>query len=188
MSMQLTPGFANPPVDAARAFRLVLEAMAHPARIVDLPPIEAPAPCSPAAAIVLLTLIDATTPLHLAGAHDCDAMRDWVRFHLGATLVGPQAAVFALGTWDALCPLDRFAQGSAEYPDRAASLIVEGQELRNDGARLTGPGIKAQARLALPDIAVLQANAAQFPRGLDFLFTSGVQLAALPRSTQIGDA
>lgn len=186
--MQLTTGFANPPIDAARAFRLVLDAMAHPARIVDLPAIEAPTPCSAAAAITLLTLVDATTPLHLAGAHDSDAIRDWVRFHLGAPLVGPQDAAFALGAWDALRPLGRFVQGSAEYPDRSATLIVETSSLRNDGPRLTGPGIETQTRLALPDVAALQANAAQFPRGLDFLFTSGAQLAALPRSTQIGGA
>lgn len=188
MSVQLTTGFADPPVDAARAFRLVLDAMAHPARIVDLPSVEAPAPCSAAAATALLTLVDATTPLHLAGAHDCAALRDWVRFHLGAPLVDPHDAVFALGTWDALCPLGRFQQGSADYPDRSASLIVECDKLRNDGTRLTGPGIKADAFLAVPDRAALQANAAQFPRGLDFLFTSGGQLAALPRSTQIGGA
>lgn len=184
--MQLTTGFANPPVDAARAFRLVLDAMAHPARMVHLPAIDAPEPCSPAAAIALLTLVDATTPLHLAGVHDSDAIREWVRFHLGAPLVGPQDAAFALGAWDALCPLGRFPQGSADYPDRSATLIVEGAELRNDGARLTGPGIHSTSFLALPDVAALQTNAAQFPRGLDFLFTSGVQLAALPRSTQIG--
>ncbi|WP_296644586.1 phosphonate C-P lyase system protein PhnH [Roseinatronobacter sp.] len=186
--MQLTTGFSNPPIDAARAFRLVLDAMAHPARIVDLPEIDAPAPCSPAAATVLLTLVDDTTPLHLAGAYDCDTVRDWVGFHLGAPLASPQDAAFALGTWDALGPLDRFAQGNAHYPDRSATLIVDSSELRNSGARLTGPGIKTEAFLALPDIAALQGNAAQFPRGVDFLFTSGAQLAALPRSTQIGGA
>lgn len=186
--MKLTTGFANPPVDAARAFRLVLDAMAHPARIIDLPAIDAPTPCSPAAAIALLTLVDATTPLHLAGAHDSEAIRDWVRFHLGAPLVDPQDAAFALGAWDALCPLGRFPQGSADYPDRSATLIVDGAELRNHGARLTGPGIKSETCLALPDTAALRANAGQFPRGLDFMFTSNVQLAALPRSTQIGGA
>lgn len=186
--MQLTTGFANPPIEAARAFRHVLDAMAHPGRIVDLALIDAPAPCSPAAATVLLTLVDGTTPLHLAGAHDCDAMRDWVRFHLGAPLVGPQAAAFALGGWDALGPLANYPQGSAEYPDRSATLIVECAALHNDGARLTGPGIRTEAFLNLPNITALQANAAQFPRGLDFLLTSGAQLAALPRSTQIGGA
>ncbi|MCC5962246.1 MAG: phosphonate C-P lyase system protein PhnH [Rhodobacteraceae bacterium] len=188
MSMQLTQGFADPAIDAARVFRIVLDAMSHPGRIVALPGIDAPAPCSPAAASVLLTLVDGTTPLHLAGAHDCDGMRDWVRFHLGAPLVGPQGAAFALGTWPALGPLSAYPQGSAEYPDRSATLIVDGAELRREGARLTGPGIAHEAFLTLPDVAALQANAAQFPRGLDILFTSGTQLAALPRSTRIGGA
>lgn len=186
MTAHLTPGFANPPIDAAHAFRQVLEALAHPGRIVSLAGLAAPAPCSAAAACVLLTLVDDTTPLHLAGAHDCAALRDWVRFHLGAPLVGPQQAAFAIGTWDALGPLSAYPQGSAEYPDRSATVIIEALALENAGARLTGPGIQDAAWLNLPDPAAFRANAALFSRGVDAIFTCGAQLAALPRSTQIG--
>ena len=187
MSVHLTAGFDDPARDGARAFRQVLDAMAHPGRIVALDGVVAPAPCSPAAAVVLLTLVDATTPLHLAGAHDCAALRDWVAFHTGAPLVDAAQASFALGRWDALGPLATYAQGSAEYPDRSATLIVEMHALQNDGARLTGPGIETQAFLSLPDMPALVENAARFPLGLDVLFTSGPRLAALPRSTKIGD-
>jgi alpha-D-ribose 1-methylphosphonate 5-triphosphate synthase subunit PhnH len=187
MNTDLTPGFANPPIEAAHAFRLVLEAAAHPGRRIALAGIDAPPPCSPAAATVLLTLVDGTTPLHLAGAHDCAALRAWVGFHLGAPLVGPQDAAFALGTWDALCPLTAYPQGSAEYPDRSATLIVDSTALEGVAMPLSGPGIKDKAWLNLPDPAALRSNAALFPRGVDFLFTFGAQLAALPRSTQIGD-
>ncbi|MGP9788859.1 phosphonate C-P lyase system protein PhnH [Roseinatronobacter sp. NSM] len=186
MSVHLTAGFNDPARDGARAFRQVLDAMAHPGRIVALDGVVAPVPCSPAAAVVLLTLADATTPLHLAGAHDCAGLREWVAFHLGAPLVGPADAAFALGTWDALGPLAAYPQGSAEYPDRSATLIVEMDALQNDGARLTGPGIETQAFLSLPDVPALAENAARFPLGLDVLFTSGARLAALPRSTKIG--
>ena len=186
MSVHLTAGFNDPARDGARAFRQVLDAMAHPGRIVTLGGLDVPAPCSPAAAIVLLTLADATTPLHLAGAYDCAALRDWVAFHLGAPLVGPAEAGFALGTWDALGPLAAYPQGSAEYPDRSATLIVEMDVLDNDGARLTGPGIETQAFLSLPDAGALADNAARFPLGLDLLLTCGQRLAALPRSTKIG--
>ncbi|MCC5960441.1 MAG: phosphonate C-P lyase system protein PhnH [Rhodobacteraceae bacterium] len=186
MSAHLTAGFIDPARDGARAFRQVLDAMAHPGRIVTLDGPQGPAPCSPAAASVLLTLADATTPLHLAGAHDAAALRDWVAFHLGAPLVGPADAVFALGTWDALGPLAAYPQGSAEYPDRSATLIVEMDALDTDGARLTGPGIETQAFLSLPDVGALADNAARFPLGLDVLFTCGPRLAALPRSTKIG--
>ncbi|TVP95149.1 MAG: phosphonate C-P lyase system protein PhnH [Roseinatronobacter sp.] len=186
MSAHLTEAFTNPAIDAAHVFRHVLDAMAHPGRIVEVTGIAAPAPCTPAAAAVLLTLVDDTTPLHLAGAHDCAPLRDWVRFHLGAPLADAADAAFALGTWQALGPLLAYPMGSAEYPDRSATLIVECAELQNTGARLTGPGIETEARLSLPEVAAFQANAACFPQGLDFLFTAGPQLAALPRSTKIG--
>ena len=185
MSKQLTAAFADPSRDAARAFRQVLDAMANPGRIVPVTHLEAPAPCSPAAAAILLTLVDHTTPLYLAGGHDCAALRDWVQFHLGARLVGPSDAAFALGTWEALGPLSTYRQGSAEYPDRSATLIVEMANLRNAGVKLTGPGIETEAWLSLPDLPALAANAACFPLGLDFLFTCDVRIAALPRSTRL---
>jgi len=185
MSMSLTAGFADPARDGARAFRQVLDAMAHPGRIVTLAGPSAPPPCSDAAATALLTLVDSTTPLHLAGAHDCAALRAWVAFHLGAPLCAPQDAAFALGSWPALGLLTAYPQGTPEYPDRSATLIVECPDLRNAGTRLTGPGIETEAWLSLPDVAALQANAAQFPLGCDLLFTSGQRLAALPRSTKL---
>lgn len=182
----LTPGFADPAIDAARAFRAILDAMSHPGRIVALDGPVPPAPCSQAAGTVLLTLVDATTPLHLAGKHDCPAMRDWVAFHLGAPLVGADAAAFALGTWGDLGPLERYSHGVPEYPDRAATLIVEMTSLANTGTRLTGPGIADHANLSLPDPDALRHNGARFPLGLDVLFTCGAHLAALPRSTKLG--
>lgn len=183
----LTPGFDHPATDAARVFRKLLDAMAHPGRITTLDGPAAPAPCSQAACVALLTLADATTPLHLAGAHDCQGLRDWVAFHLGAPLVGASEASFALGTWDALGPLAAYRHGTPEYPDRSATLIVEMPALSATGTRLTGPGIETIAHLTLPDPDALRANSARFPLGLDFLFTSGAQLAALPRTTKMGD-
>lgn len=185
MSAPLTAGFADSARDAARAFRQVLDAMARPGRIVTLDCVAAPSPCSGAAATVLLVLADATTPLHLAGAHDCAGLREWCAFHLGAPLCAPRDAAFALGTWQALGPLIAYSQGTPDYPDRSATLIVECADLRNKGARLTGPGIDGSAWLNLPDMAALQANAARFPLGCDLIFTCGSTLAALPRSTRI---
>ena len=119
----LTGGFGNAPVQSARAFRAALNALARPGRIEPLAGGVAPAPVSPAAATLLLTLCDAETPLHLAPGHDTEAVRAWIAFHIGAPLVGPDRAMFALGRWQALAPLDRFAIGTADYPDRSATLI-----------------------------------------------------------------
>jgi alpha-D-ribose 1-methylphosphonate 5-triphosphate synthase subunit PhnH len=182
----LTGGFARPGIEAARAFRVLLEAMARPGTIRQLAGAAPPPPLSPAAGAVLLTLCDAATPLFLAGAHDAPAVRRWIAFHTGAPVpADPGAAAFALGAWPALTPLDRFARGTPEYPDRSATLIVELERLAPEGARLTGPGIRTEARLNLPDPELLAANAAAFPLGLDFLFCAGDRVAALPRSTRV---
>lgn len=182
---RLTGGFADPAVQAAAVFRAVLQAMARPGRIETVRGAAPPAPCSAAAGAALLTLVDATTPLHLAGAHDCDAVRDWVRFHTGAPLVGRGDAAFALGTWDALAPLTGYPLGTPEYPDRSATLIVELPALSATGARLTGPGIRDTARLSLPYPAAFAANSARFPLGLDFILCAGDRLGAMPRTTRV---
>ena len=184
-SQSLAGGFSDPPVMAARAFRAAMEAMARPGTIHAIGGAEAPAPLSAAAATLILTLCDGSTPLHLAPGHDGAEIRDWVTFHTGAPLVARSEARFALGRWEALAPLSDYPVGTADFPDRSATLIVEGDGLVAAGARLTGPGIREAAYLALPEIGAFQRNAARFPLGLDFFFTAGAQVAALPRSTRV---
>lgn len=182
----LSGGFADPARDAAHAFRAVMQAMARPGTIQTLAQHDAPN-LSPAAATVLLTLTDATTPLHLAGGLDTPALRRWIAFHTGAPIAAADCAAFALGHWDDLHPLSRFAIGEPAYPDRAATLIVESARLQNDGPRLTGPGIRDSIRLTLPETAAFQRNHALFPLGFDVILTCGNRIAALPRSTVIED-
>jgi alpha-D-ribose 1-methylphosphonate 5-triphosphate synthase subunit PhnH len=181
----LSGAFAAPPVDAARAFRAVMRVMARPGTIEAVKGATPPAPLSVAAGTALLTLCDPETPLHLASTADCAAVRDWITFHTGAPLVARAEATFALGSWEALMPLGDYPLGTSEYPDRSATLIVEMARLEATGARLTGPGIKDSAALSLPEVAAFQANASAFPLGLDFLFTCGDRVAALPRSTRV---
>jgi len=183
----LTGGFADAPVEAARAFRAALDALARPGRIATLRGAVPPAPLSVAAGVLLLTLADQTTPLHLAGAWDSAAVRGWITFHCGAPLVGPAEAVFAVGDWAALHPLGRFSVGRADYPDRAATLIVEVAVLEAAGMRLSGPGIDGVAHLSLPEVAAFRANRALFPLGFDTFLTCGDRLAGLPRSTRVED-
>lgn len=182
---QFSGGFQNAPIDASHAFRAAMTVMARPGEIRTLIGAQAPAPLSEAAATLLLTLCDPETGVYLAGAADTDAVRKWLTFHTGAPLVEASQADFALGTWDDLQPLDAYRIGTAEYPDRSTTLIVEQEALSQSGATLSGPGIKDVAHLNLPDLAPFQSNATLYPLGLDFFFTSGKQVAALPRSTQV---
>ncbi|MBL9045791.1 MAG: phosphonate C-P lyase system protein PhnH [Tabrizicola sp.] len=181
----LSGGFTEAPLQSARAFRAVLEAMACPGTIHRVEGALPPAPLSVAAGVVLLTLCDGTTPLYLAGSADCRPVRDWVAFHIGAPLAGAAEAAFALGRWDDLQPVTRFRIGQPDYPDRSATLIVEMDKLTNHGPALTGPGIETATWLNLPETAAFRANRALFPLGFDAIFTAGDRLAALPRSTRV---
>lgn len=186
MDAVLDGGFADAPRDAANAFRAAMTVMARPGRIERLAGARPPAPLSVAAGTLVLALCDPETPLHLAGAHDTAEVRGWIAFHTGAPVVDRGGAAFALGTWEALAPLDPYRTGTADYPDRSATLIVEMPDLRPEGATLTGPGIRDTARLSLPETAAFPRNARAFPRGLDFFFTAGDRVAALPRTTRVG--
>lgn len=180
----LEGGFANAPLDAAHAFRAIMNAMAQPGTIEEISGAEPPAPLSVSAGAVILTLCDPETPIHLVGPYDTQTIRDWITFHTGAPMTAPQNAAFALGLWGDM-PLADFPLGTAEYPDRSTTLIVERDALTQTGASLQGPGIKETASLSLPESDAFVRNRACFPLGLDFIFTSGTSLAALPRSTRV---
>jgi len=182
----LSGGFSNPAIEAAYSFRAALSVMAKPGTIARVTGASAPSPVSDAAATLLLTLCDPETPLFLAPSHDTQIVREWIAFHTGAQIVSAERAMFALGSWDSLKPLGRFPIGTSEYPDRSATLIVECSDLAPSGVRLTGPGIKTDSCLNLPEVDAFQANAERFPLGLDFYFTAKDQLAAMPRTTRVG--
>ncbi|HEV7264018.1 MAG TPA: phosphonate C-P lyase system protein PhnH [Falsiroseomonas sp.] len=179
------PGFADPVLDAQAGFRAVLEAMSRPGRVQAIvPPPEIPPGLSPAAAAVLLTLVDAATPLRLSAGAEAAA---WVRFHCGCPLVGDRAA-FVLDPAATLLSLDA---GTEEEPERGATLILEVAALEDvAGWRLTGPGIREAHRLCVSGappgfVADWTRNRARFPRGVDAILCAGTRIAALPRSVRI---
>lgn len=181
----LDGGFAAPAQQSAVAFRQIMEAVARPGKILSIVGAKPPKQLSEAAATVILTLCDPETPIYLAGGADTPQVREWIAFHTGAPFTGPATCAFAVGIWEALAPLHIYPIGTAEYPDRSATLIVEVEELTHTGATLKGPGIKDLRTLSLPDRAAFQRNAAQFPLGLDFILTFEAKIAALPRSTEV---
>ena len=181
----LSGGFAQAPQQSARAFRAVLDALSRPGTITTLEGATPPAPLSVAAGVLILTLCDGTTPVHLGASCNLPTVRDWITFHTGAPLVPAERASFAIGTWADLSPVSRFAIGTPDFPDRSTTLIVEMPDLRSEGPRLTGPGIATTAHLSLPETAAFQTNRTLFPQGFDTFLTCGNRLAALPRSTTV---
>ena len=192
----LDGGFTAPVFQSQAVFRLAMDAMAQPGRIVDLGhSVQAPAPLEPAAAAFLATLADYDTPVWFEDSN-AEAAVSWLTFHTGAAVANdPLTASFALlskkgpvGGWLKL------PMGSLSYPDRSATLLLSVESLR-DGTPLTirGPGIETAATIAprgLPDgfTETMAINAARFPLGFDLLMTCGSELLALPRTTRLVEA
>ncbi|MBV9858637.1 MAG: phosphonate C-P lyase system protein PhnH [Alphaproteobacteria bacterium] len=190
---RIGPAFTDPVHDAQACFRSLLDAMAHPGRIVAMAaaPVETPPLLGPAAAAVALTLCDNDTPVWLSAG--LDPVRGYLTLHCAATFAShPAEARFAFVADPGELPdLDRFALGTDEYPDRSATLVIQVPGLiAGSGRLLRGPGIRGDARLdvrGLPDQFWVEraALAELFPCGLDMVFTAGRELAALPRSITV---
>ncbi len=193
---RLAPGFENPVHDAQRCFRTLMQAMARPGSLQGYrsPLTAVPSPLTPEGAAIALTLLDYDTPVWLdpllADAPDAVA---YLRFHTGAPVVDmPVEAAFALvSTPDRLANLGNFAQGTPDYPDRSTTLILMGQTLDASGSvELSGPGIKGSRAFGASPVTAsfwqqVQANNAQFPRGVDLVFAGRSKIAAIPRSTTL---
>ena len=189
-------GFADPVHESQRVFRAVLAVIARPGtrnRIASTA--VSPTPLDPIMAAVALTLVDQETTLWLSPTLAVPAVRDYLVFHTSTRIVtSAEAARFVLCASPAeIPPLASLAQGTPEYPDRAAMVVVAttGKPGAGDIAmRLTGPGIGRKTLLALPgfDAALwrrLQANHATYPSGVDTIICYDRNVLALPRSTHI---
>jgi len=185
--------FTDPPRESQQVFRAVMSAMARPGEVVRVDVCFAPpAPLNTAAAAVLLTLADFETAVW-TDTPSPDAAQ-FLRFHTGARVLDERVlADFALLTDSRNAPsLETFAQGTADYPDRSATAIIQIEAFGHDW-RLTGPGIDGETRFSaapLPEDFVKQwrDNHARFPQGVDIIFAGNGQIAALPRSTEIVEA
>ncbi len=200
-------GFADPVHGAQQTFRVLLTAMAEPGRIFmlhdaatdglqprddDMRP-----PTNVAMAATLLTLLDADTPVHLAGALGNDEARAWLRFHTGARDVATVAGMTAAPARDVDAKLlESLDLGTDDAPQSSATLIVEVDALSDQplpGAvalKLRGPGIETSRDIAVAGLPASfwqwrVALQAELPRGVDLVLACGARLAAIPRSTRI---
>ena len=187
--------FANPVFESQRAFRAIINALAHPGSIHNLEVNISPPDCFPvAAAAAILTLCDFETALWVCpGIANAKTITEYCTFHTGTMRAKtPGQAQFALADVTSKpLRLAGFAQGNAEYPDRSTTIICIAPSLIGGQTRLlSGPGIQSVSKLfveGLPDDFGAQwaANHACFPLGVDIVFCSGASLVALPRSTGI---
>ena len=151
---------------------------------------EQPPTLAPAAAAVLLTLVDAETPLWLDDA--AMPAQDWITFHCAAPLAARGDAAFGLALGAET--LAGFRTGTDDAPENGATLILQVAALGHGRALcLSGPGLAAPAVLQVDGLAAgfvaeWAENHAAFPRGVDLILCACDQLAALPRSVRVEEA
>ncbi|MGJ5078208.1 phosphonate C-P lyase system protein PhnH [Bradyrhizobium sp. HKCCYLS3013] len=194
----LQPGFADNVLSAQSTFRIVMEAMARPGSVRQVEGhVGRPSSLMPGAAAIALTLFDHDTPIwldaSLAGTSEVGA---WLKFHTGAPIVADAAlACFAVAADPETLPdLTSFALGSAEYPDRSTTLVLQVPSLsRGPAFELRGPGIDGttsfRATVAPTDLFErLSINERLFPRGVDVVLVDGSSIVAIPRTTRLVSA
>jgi alpha-D-ribose 1-methylphosphonate 5-triphosphate synthase subunit PhnH len=188
----LAPAFPEPVIASQAVFRAVMDVIARPGEVKALPlPVMAPPPLSATAAALALALLDYETPLWLdPPLANTPAVTEWIRFHTGARVTAdPQQASFAIiADPENAPPFDLFALGTGEYPDRAATLVLQVERFGAGAClSLAGPGIADTRTLSAEPLPSdlhdrLVANRALFPRGVDLILVSPNSVAALPRS------
>lgn len=192
---ELPPGFVDKVLSAQSTFRSVMDAMARPGSVQRIVPMAgAPDGMMRGTAAIALTLFDHDTPLWLdARMAESSAMVKWLKFHTGAPVVQDSSiASFALINDGAtLPPLERFALGTSEYPDRSTTLILQVDSLdAGCSVELCGPGIDGVATLkaAIRPFDLfdrLRVNEALFPRGIDVVLVADDAVVAIPRTTRV---
>jgi alpha-D-ribose 1-methylphosphonate 5-triphosphate synthase subunit PhnH len=200
-------GFADPVHGAQQTFRVLLGAMSEPGSLHGLTAsatdglaphdTEMCPPMGTAMSATLLTLLDADTPIHLAGALGNDEARAWLRFHTGAREIPSAALMTAARADDVDATLwNHLALGTDDAPQSSATLFVEVDALSAQplpgGIALTlhGAGIETSRRLVVAGLSDAfwrwrVALQSQLPRGVDLILASATLLAAIPRSTRI---
>ena len=192
-AIPLLPGFADPVLDSQYTFRQVLNAMAHPARLIPLEiKMEVPVPLYRSTGAICLMLLDYETPLwvDLEGREE---VKGWLRFHCGCPITPfPSSARFALLFTEKDLPfLSQFHSGEDEFPEQSATLIIQvGGFTAGIGRSFRGPGVETVNRLTIHGLSdrfwkFWEWNHRQYPRGVDVLFTSESTIVGLPRTIEV---
>lgn len=185
-------GFDDPVLQTQQCFRAVLTAMSHPGTVVTVPePKTLPGGLNSGTCAVLLTLADMDTPVWLD--RPGEELARYLRFHCGSPIVSERekAAFGVYVTGMKLNGLDLFFTGSAENPDRSATLIVQADAIEETGnIVLTGPGIRDQAGFGVSGVdgsvwSLAAENREVFPLGVDLIVTAGCRAVAVPRSVSV---
>ncbi|CAD6010979.1 phosphonate C-P lyase system protein PhnH [Agreia sp. COWG] len=198
------PGFADPARDSQRAFRAILDALAHPARRFALDgPAGAPDALGAGLGAVALTVLDEDCAVWLGGRlGENSEVAAWLAFHTGVRIVAAAAdADFVFSDFGSMPPLASLRQGSEEAPHGSATVVLDVRGPDGDSSEVAstaaafdyvarGPGIDGSTTFAATWAddrfgEQWSRNVALFPRGVDLLLVDERAIEALPRTTRL---
>ena len=197
--------------DSQKIFRILLNAFAHPGKVVEISDLKIAPPLnvSRASCGILFTLLDLEVGFSVCASNkrQKEKIEEYFIINTGCRLETIESADFILAFGE-LPHLERIKRGSLEYPDQGATVIYSveeideprpgtqgwGESLLKIGSltlTLTGPGINGKKVLSVKGLKkqevmkIIEVNK-EFPLGADFVFVGRKdKFFALPRSTKI---
>ncbi|WP_322814877.1 phosphonate C-P lyase system protein PhnH [Chloroflexus sp.] len=190
----------------SRAFRVLLNCLARPGKIgqlppppySDLPPLPDGRPPNTTAVATCLSLLDQRVSFGHAFESrwltDDQPLTRWITLRSGSRVVELAIADFAL-LYDtaSMSLLSELPEGSMIYPEQSCTAFLCVSELVANGRtfHLTGPGIADVATVGITshysmNIDLLVARRNRFPLGIDlFLIDDSGHCLGIPRTTRI---
>ncbi len=192
---EITPGFSDPVFESQAVFRAILNALAGPGIVTDLPAaIYPPVPHFEAQAAIALTMLDFETPVFVDPALGSGRLQNWLRFHCGCPIApAPAEAAFAFVDAATMPALSDFNAGDPKYPDQSTTIVISCAALTGGAEHwLAGPGIATSVAVAPIGPSAefwdqLRANHEAFPLGVDIILASEDSIIALPRTARLTD-
>ncbi len=167
-------------------FRVLLDSMAHPGRILKLPD-DFPA--------VLYTLLDHEVTFTVIGPGANEEFIHRIYQMTKSTYVGIDEADYVVvkgGSSGGM--LAHIRRGELEFPDRGAAVFYEIDELGGKMGgiiELRGPGVKDSIELNVygidnSDLSIINQINSEYPLGIDIIFIDrSMNIASIPRSSRI---
>ena len=178
------------PIQAGRAYRILLQAAANPGKLFDMPP----APDASTAEAILLTLLDGEVTFHALGPNAPEVAERLARATGARVAPAPEADfVLVLGSDSGAAVLE-LRRGTLEAPEDGATVVYAVGCLKVRGSltvKLSGPGVPGERTLGVEgldrqEVEGLRKSRASYPLGVDvYLADEAGLVAGLPRSTRL---
>ncbi|MDK2947532.1 MAG: alpha-D-ribose 1-methylphosphonate 5-triphosphate synthase subunit PhnH [Methanolobus sp.] len=183
--------------DSQNIFRILIDSMAKPGKINELPSIEIMPPVdNHYPFLVLMTLLDREISFTVCGddAIDLQSVSEYIELNTGSRLAGANNCDFMLvyggSSNGQVCDAKL---GTLRFPDDSSTAVYDVDSISSSGnlmLELTGPGIKDKCVIGIDGIERSEiedlVSLKEYPLGIDAIFSDkNGKIVCIPRSTNV---